>query len=42
MIDLYVDPAYRCRSLGAALICAIANEMTCINWTVMGGLISVI
>jgi GNAT superfamily N-acetyltransferase len=34
-IDLYVDPAYRCRGLG--MICAIANEITCLGWEFMRG-----
>lgn len=36
-IDLYVDPAYRCRGLGMALICAIAAEITRLGWEFMRG-----
>ena len=36
-IDLYVDPAYRCRGLGMALICAIAAEITRLGWAFMRG-----
>ena len=36
-IDFYVDPAYRCRGLGAALICAIAAEITNLGWEYMRG-----
>lgn len=37
LIDLYVDPAYRCRGLGPALICAIAAEITGLGWEFMRG-----
>jgi len=36
-LDLYIDPAYRCRGLGAALICAIAAEVTALGWAFMRG-----
>ena len=36
-IDLYIDPAYRCRGLGVALICAIAHEITRLGWEFMRG-----
>jgi GNAT superfamily N-acetyltransferase len=36
-IDLYVAPAYRCRGLGMALICAIAAEITRLGWEFMRG-----
>lgn len=36
-IDLYVDPTYRCRGLGMALICAIAAEITGLGWDFMRG-----
>ena len=37
LIDLYVDPAYRCRGLGVALICAIAAEITRLGWEFLRG-----
>lgn len=36
-IDMYVDPAYRCRGLGVALSCAIAAEITNLGWGYMRG-----
>jgi GNAT superfamily N-acetyltransferase len=36
-IDMYVDPAYRCRGLGVALLCAIAAEITNLGWTYIRG-----
>jgi GNAT superfamily N-acetyltransferase len=36
-IDFYIAPAYRCRGLGAALICAIAKEITALGWSYMRG-----
>ncbi|MGJ3245836.1 MAG: N-acetyltransferase family protein [Elainellaceae cyanobacterium] len=36
-IDLYIDPAYRCRGLAVMLICAIAAEITPMGWSYMRG-----
>ena len=36
-LDFYVDSTYRCQGLGAALICAIADEITHLGWTFMRG-----
>lgn len=36
-IDFYIDSAYRCQGLGAALICAIADEIVHRGWTYMRG-----
>lgn len=36
-IDFYVVPAYRCQGLGAALLCAIAFEITSLGYTFMRG-----
>ncbi|ASC70992.1 hypothetical protein XM38_019410 [Halomicronema hongdechloris C2206] len=37
LLDMYVVPAYRCQGLGAALICAIAAEITGLGWAYMRG-----
>jgi len=37
LLDMYIAPAYRCQGLGAALICAIAAEITRLGWTYMRG-----
>jgi GNAT superfamily N-acetyltransferase len=36
-LDFYVEPAYRCRGLGAALLCGIAQEITRLGYTFMRG-----
>lgn len=36
-LDLYIDKAYRCQGLGAALICAVAEEIVHLGWTFMRG-----
>lgn len=36
-LDFYVDPAYRCRGLGAALICDVAAEAVRYGWEFLRG-----